>query len=178
MSEDLNTVEADVPGDWLMLAGALGGLLDHDPLLSWNGGPDTAWKGAPGADGFKMTVFDATRVAHVVADVWLSGDPTVLYIRAKDYRGAVEYWKNMIKLLGSIALETQSIRRMVEPHADEVIERFYRTRAAGKRITLKQLAEQTGYSYSWLRQAKVVYDRRGGFGSKAAQNKNKNSLSK
>lgn len=49
---------------------------------------------------------------------------------------------------------------------DSAIEHYYRSRAAGARITLKQAAEQAGLSYTALRQHKVQYDAAGKWGSK------------
>ena len=39
--------------------------------------------------------------------------------------------------------------------ADDAIERYYRSRAAGSRKTLRQIADETAYSYDYLR--KVSY---------------------
>ena len=43
---------------------------------------------------------------------------------------------------------------------DQLFEQYYRQRARGKKVSLKRLAEQSGYTYAYLRKAKVEYDRR------------------
>lgn len=49
---------------------------------------------------------------------------------------------------------------------DDAIERYYRARAAGAKITLKQIAEMYQFSPSYLRKRKMEYDARGGWGSR------------
>lgn len=54
--------------------------------------------------------------------------------------------------------------------AFRAIERYYRARAAGdRRMTLKRLAQETGYSPGYLGQVKFEYDRAGKWGSKKAK---------
>lgn len=53
-----------------------------------------------------------------------------------------------------------------DPTPDQVIERFYRSRLHGSRVTLRQLAADSPYSYAYLCQAKVQYDAAGKWGSK------------
>jgi hypothetical protein len=50
--------------------------------------------------------------------------------------------------------------------ASNVIETYYRRKAAGGKVTLKQLAEETGYSVAGLKVAKQRYDAAGKWGSK------------
>jgi len=45
--------------------------------------------------------------------------------------------------------------------ADVAIEWYYRSRAAGSKITLKQVAERYNLSHDYLRQAKSAYDKAG-----------------
>lgn len=53
--------------------------------------------------------------------------------------------------------------------ADEAIEHYYRSRARGSDTTLKAVALKTGHSYSYLRKAKVTYDKAGKWGSTKAK---------
>lgn len=52
--------------------------------------------------------------------------------------------------------------------AETAIERYYRSRAAGSRKTLRQIALDTVYSYDYLRKVKRQYDAAGKWGSKKA----------
>jgi len=52
--------------------------------------------------------------------------------------------------------------------AEAAIERYYRSRAAGSRKTLRQIAMETIYSYDYLRKVKRQYDADGKWGSKKA----------
>jgi hypothetical protein len=52
------------------------------------------------------------------------------------------------------------------PSVEAVIEHYYRARARGSKITLKDAAEITGFSHSYLREVKSRYDRAGKWGSK------------
>lgn len=59
---------------------------------------------------------------------------------------------------GEISLEKMSV--------NGAIEHYYRSKAAGGKITLRQVAAQTGYSYGYLRQCKMAYDAAGKWGCK------------
>lgn len=75
-------------------------------------------------------------------------------------------WEEISRSTRRFFETAQSIRRSVEPTADELIERYYRSRAAGGKVTLKQLAGQHGFNYKYLSSVKSAYDERGGWGSK------------
>ena len=51
---------------------------------------------------------------------------------------------------------------------DAVLQRYYRRRAAGAwpRVTLRDMAKETGISYSTLTKRKMEYDRAGKWGAK------------
>lgn len=49
---------------------------------------------------------------------------------------------------------------------DYVIGLYYRRKARGVKVTLRQIAEEHGYNYSYLSQVKVAYDKAGKWGSK------------
>jgi hypothetical protein len=50
--------------------------------------------------------------------------------------------------------------------ADAAIESYYRSRAQGGKTTLAEIAHRYGFNESYLRQAKMAYDRAGKWGSK------------
>lgn len=58
--------------------------------------------------------------------------------------------------------------KLIHPisRAEKVIEHYYRARAAGHKVTLRQLAQQSGFNADYLSQVKAAYDRAGKWGSK------------
>jgi len=54
-----------------------------------------------------------------------------------------------------------------ERGSDRAIALYYRRIAMGvRRVTLRKIADETGYSYGYLRNAKRKYDRAGKWGAK------------
>jgi hypothetical protein len=49
---------------------------------------------------------------------------------------------------------------------EQAIEHYYRSKAAGSRITIEKVAQQTGFSAGYLREVKMRYDRDGKWGSR------------
>jgi hypothetical protein len=80
--------------------------------------------------------------------------------------GDAPYWRALVKRLQGFGNEARERRREVMPTADDVIQRYYRIRAQGGKVTLRQLAEETGFNYSYLRDVKVTYDKAGRWGAK------------
>jgi hypothetical protein len=108
--------------------------------------------------------------SHISSDlgtVNIVGEGNTTTLRIHPWRDdTAPEWGGIAGQIRRFANDMQAIRRVGKPTADEVIERYYRSRAARRRVTLRQLAEETGYNYSYLRDVKVEYDRRGGWGSK------------
>ena len=75
-------------------------------------------------------------------------------------------WDHIVSQAKRFSDNMRTIKRGGQPTAEDVIERYYRARAQKCRITLRQLAEEYGFNESYLRQAKVQYDRAGKWGSK------------
>jgi len=149
-----------IPGDWMTLAGALGGLLSYArnrdrTKPSHSGGPDQ--------DGYKFTVYDGHSVGRVIADVWLANAVEGCIVTTIG-PGADELI-DVIDQVAHIAVYIDGIRQMAAPESDVVLSRYYHMRAQGNRVTLKQLAEESGIPYSTLTKRKMVYDRLGGYGT-------------
>lgn len=71
----------------------------------------------------------------------------------------VSYWNEVIGLLKAFASSAHDVRHAsVGPTVDEVIKAYYREKAAGHRVSLKQLAEYAGVSYAYVRKKKIAYD--------------------
>jgi hypothetical protein len=77
-----------------------------------------------------------------------------------------EYWQAIVKELERFVLRLHEGRRQHAKTAEDIIEIYYRSRAAGSKVTLRELAEQYGFNSKSLSNAKRVYDARGGWGSK------------
>jgi len=149
-----------MPGDWMTLAGALGGLLSYArnrdrTKPSHSGGPDQ--------DGYKFTIYDGHSVGRVIADVWLSNGVGGCIVTANG--PGVDALTEVIDQVSHIALYVDNIRKLAAPDADAVLSHYYHMRAQGNRVTLKQLAEESGIPYSTLTKRKMVYDRLGGYGT-------------
>jgi hypothetical protein len=81
-----------------------------------------------------------------------------------------ELWQGVIKKLETFAATaSRYLSNSMNLTPDEAIERYYRIRSQGNKITLGAIAEMTGYTESYLRKRKVEYDRRGGWGSKKSE---------
>lgn len=157
----MNTNERTIPGDWMTIAGVLGGMLSYarnrdKTQPTHSGGPDQ--------DGYKFTVYDGRTVGRVIADVWLHEDSGGCRISISGPRA--DEWGGLIDQLNQIGIYIDSIRQLAAPDADAVLSHYYHARAQGNRVTLKQLAEQARIPYSTLTKRKMVYDRQGGYGTK------------
>jgi hypothetical protein len=76
--------------------------------------------------------------------------------------------EDMIRRLTIVARAARQLKDDTEkPSAERVIEMYYRTKAQKGKITLKELAHRWGFNESYLRQAKIEYDRAGKWGAKS-----------
>jgi hypothetical protein len=82
------------------------------------------------------------------------------------------YWDEIMGELFQHAHAAQGRRRIAWGSTPEgLVEYYYRSRARGSRVTLKQIADQTGFNYDYLRKVKARHDRAGKYGSRKAQNR-------
>lgn len=156
-------VDESIAGDWLLITSALVGWLDWGRLRN---PARPSWVGGPEPPGYKMTIFDGVGIARVIADVWLSGDATTTRIRIISTHQHAALWTDALAFLNIFASGHDMITRTMEPTPDQVIEYYYRSRAAGRRVTLRQIAKERGISYSTLTKHKMAYDAGGGWGSR------------
>jgi hypothetical protein len=144
-------------GDWWYFAGALKMLLTRRGIeLTTEGQEGNGWvftlPGWP-QDTVHITSFD---------------NKTTIVIIQRHPESAV-LWQDIKAQLEDMATYAREMRRDVHgPTGEEVIEIYYRARAAGgRKVTLKQLAEQYGFNVTYLSQAKRIYDAAGKWGAKA-----------
>jgi hypothetical protein len=163
-SEEAMSDKADIrltlPGDWWHLAAAFGAIstipAPHpdrlDGVMTDAGYTFTAYHDAAGHNLGAITFAGRQGTTTIQVRVsWPRYDP---------------YWREIIERLRGFSRDTRALRRAAAGATPDVlIERYYRSRAAGGKVTLKQLAETAGISPNYLYQKKMEYDRAGGRGS-------------
>lgn len=155
MSEHQGTIRLNLVGDWWYYAGALKTLLSVDGFIP----NDTAVR-----DGWTMSAGHWTQDTALVTG---KDGRTTVVITIRNPEPAPR-WHHYAGQLEEMSTHARQMRRDVYgPTGEEVIEIYYRARAAGaKKVTLKQLAEQYGFNVTYLSQAKRIYDAAGKWGSK------------
>jgi hypothetical protein len=113
----------------------------------------------------QMTFKGSTDQGEQVLSLAVSGSEGKTTIQFSDAEPVIGFWQPIIIQVRTVAEQAHKVRRLVAPTTDEVIERYYRARAAGGKVTLKQLAQQYGFNYSYLRAVKSEYDKAGKWGS-------------
>lgn len=150
-----NTLRLTLVGDWWYYAGALKMLLSVDDFVPTDGEEPNGWVLHAGnweQDTALITGCDGRTTITITIRNAASGPP----------------WSRYAAQLQDMAAEAREMRRTVlGPTGEEVIELYYRSRAAGhKKTTLRQLAQQYGFHPNYLSQVKRAYDEAGGWGSK------------
>ena len=171
MSEP-KVIEGTIAADWWVLAGAFQALLYHDEYRDQDEGRAPvvpSYTSAPDQGGYSFTLTDPSphvigRVIGRVQFIRNDGATTIRMLIAPEIHA---YCWRLYQTLDLMIGGARDFRRLFEPSAEQVIERYYHSRAQGTRITLKQLAEQTGFSYSYLRTVKAAYDKAGKWGSRS-----------
>lgn len=156
MSEHQSTIRLTLAGDWWYYAGALKTLLSVDGFTPNDG---------PQRDGWSISAGDWIQDTAIVTG---KDGRTSVTITIRNPNPAPR-WHRYADQLEEMSTHAREMRRdAYGPTGEEVIEIYYRSRAArGKKVTLKQLAEQYGFNVTYLSQAKRIYDAAGKWGSKA-----------
>jgi hypothetical protein len=149
------------PGDWWWFASACSAILHdrdvHDEVLR------SAWHTVAVTDGYRWERTDSTPAGSLT--ITGRDGKTTIFASAPTLED-MEYWRELGELLQHMATQARDLQRAAEPTADQVIQRYYRIKAQGSKITLRQLAEETGFNHSYLRDVKSAYDKAGKWGSK------------
>lgn len=156
----LQSIEHALEGDWWYFAGAVQAILARDQVRHRVKSAGDGQKGVVITVGEPFTSEAAIRIVR-------ANDTTVLTI-AYDPVHAVQM-QGVATFLCEASSQIEKVRRTWVPSGEDVISRFYRARAQGSRITLRQLAEDTGFSYEALKKHKQRYDAAGKWGSRAGQ---------
>ena len=154
---DTTKIETTIAGDWRLLAG----ILAADVMRAGQHPVSEERR-----NGFHMTIFAKKGEEEIDADIVLRGVGGTTIVQVKTPAGGLERWNQVLLFLARSVQFTESYDELTRPRAAEVIETYYRRKAAGGKVTLKVLAEETGYSLAYLKTAKRRYDAAGLWGSK------------
>lgn len=149
-----------LPGEWWWLAIVFrAGQAEFAPI--WLSGPR-------GADGARWAAFDSDGrdVGVITFTPAKEGRATLIEIMPATAADLQNYWYPAYNQLESLARAAQDLRKSQQVTADEAVEYYYRSRAAGRRTTIRQVAERFSLSHAALLKHKQRYDARGGWGSK------------
>jgi hypothetical protein len=161
MSEEETTeMRFTIPGgEWWYFASMIQiGIFEP---LAW---PGTRMETRPNPHGCTIEITSgATRLA--AATITSTGEQTTIAVIAHTAHAAV--WQTLLLTVQRMAENARQIRRNARgPTGEDVIEIYYRSRAAGGKTTLRQLAAQYGFNPSYLSQVKKQYDEAGKWGAK------------
>ncbi len=113
---------------------------------------DAFWKGTPNRQSMGEDV-EMGSIRFINADI-----TTKVEIRAPEQ--FVPYWKAILSRLERFVSYADRVRHYAGNNTiDAVIENYYRRKARGERVTLKNLADAANISYDYLRKRKSIYDR-------------------
>lgn len=157
MDDPQIVIEQVIAGEVWWIGAALNNLLPAGKVL------------APGGNEWEAYAFayddpyDDTLLWHVTA----RGNSTSTTIHVTAPPEQEQEWRDRLDIVRTIANEAQQGRqRAGKAPGDQAIEYYYRSRAAGSKITLQQVAGEFNLSPNYLRKRKVEYDRLGMWGSK------------
>ncbi len=151
-------IERDLPGDWWLFGGMVIAFLNYQGIR-WRHRPLEAHQ------PIGVRVLAGSPLAPI-ATIEIIGNTGTSRLVITPESGHEDGMNRLANLLYETAIQGEDMRRAWTPTLDEVIERFYRSRSQGSRVTLRQLAQETGISYSTLTKRKMEYDRLGGWGSR------------
>lgn len=102
--------------------------------------------------------------------VFIEGDETTTNIRIETPPKLEQVWVDWLDKINRFATyANQQHRGLQKITAHDVIDQYYFLKRIGRKITLKQLAEQYGFSENYLYQAKGTYDKTGAWGRNLRQ---------
>jgi hypothetical protein len=154
MNKQPSIIRRTFTGDWWYFAGALKALLTSQGFTPNDG---------PQRDG--RVLYAGGDWTHDQVTITGKDSKTTMVVEIYAPERA-ESWRKIVLLLEEMAIHARFMRQQViGTTPQELIETYYRSRAAGGKVTLKQLAQQAGISYSYLTKAKMAYDHSGKFGS-------------
>jgi hypothetical protein len=185
-----NVLQATVPGDWWAIAAIamevaylLIGLHSDEPESPLKGRRRPQINGEGSAsNAYLINVYVSEPIAEGLSELEKAAIPRGIRLgqllindvgeethiaalpAAPEYRS---YWALVIQRVRQVGYDARLIRRNYgKPAADDFIELYYRSHSHDKKVTLKDIAAQSPYSYDYLRKVKRRYDQAGKWGSK------------
>ncbi len=142
-------------GDWWYFAGALKMLLSQRGIALASDGQE--------GEGWILTLSGWPQDTVLING---AESKTVIVITQRNPESN-HLWEEVKKQLEDMAAHAREMRRECGIMTGyEVVEIYFRSRAAGSKVTLKQLAQQYGFNYKYLSNVKSTYEKQGGWGSK------------
>jgi hypothetical protein len=168
MSDDelLKPMHGSMPGDWWNVGAAFVQLAAYLPD-TYHPRP-TAPSGAIRGE-YRVMVHGGISGSGELGEAIFTGNDgrTDITIRPAN-TASIGYWQRAVERLRMFVETARDLRRdALGPSGEEVIELYYRSKAAGGKVTLKALAEQYGFNRKYLSNVKRAYDARGGWGAKS-----------
>lgn len=164
--------ERPIAADWWLLASAAQTLLLHDRQRDEGRCAEDETPRAPRhtssipeRDGQRLNLGSPHRIGYNVGTLRFTKEPGGTLARIEVAPAFYEYCLTLVDRLAQIIGSARSFQQD-QPTAADVVETYYRRKAAGGKATLKMLAEETGYSLGALKKAKRQYDAAGRWGSK------------
>lgn len=155
MSETTKPLHAIVYGEWHYYAGFVEWSLKQKKI---------GYRAGPEAHSYTIT----TLIGRI--RFTFERDKTIIQIDNID-PSAAQQWANLLNNMKQLAEHTREARHMAFGRTyEEAVEGFYRSKARGTKISLRQVATATGLNYGYLREKKAEYDRLGGWGAKPPTN--------
>jgi hypothetical protein len=158
---------ATLRGDWWYYAGAFYAYYQLPTLRAFYGNVH-----GNGVTQKAAVIRDLGGIGQSLGEITFVGsdDETHVFVTFSEIEEAPHFWQNAIQVLKEMSAHARHFRTSaIGMTADDVIETYYRRRAAGSKVTIQQLADEFDFSPNYLRTAKAAYDKAGKWGSKKAR---------
>lgn len=163
MSEGTTTRQTRITGEWWWIA-ALIDALHRFIEISDNNYPSELRHEAHAGGGWSASIHQGGRE---IGNIKLTPDDAATNVQIVCEPAYQSFWARLWFEVDNAAKTARETRRSAHhSSAEGAIEYYYRARAQGRRISLGQIAADTGFSEAYLRKVKVSYDKAGKWGSK------------
>jgi len=152
--EQVSELHATTHGDWWILAAACALLIYDRDMHQPN---PFFWRGAALPNGYR---WERTHNNAPAGSLTIAGQDGVVTMQAiAASPDDMPYWSELVRLLVRLTVNARALRRAsVGLTVDALIEEYDRAKAAGAPVTLRQLADDAGISYAYLRKRKSQKD--------------------
>jgi hypothetical protein len=142
-----------VQGDWWWIAAIIQRAIDRTPdpegITGWGRATTRAGTIIEGHYDSEPMVWDIRLECRITGQ---QGKTRIEVIEWPQFQG---YWQPILDEVRTLEISARETRRAaVGVTADAIAEEYERAKAAGENVTLKQLAEEVGLSYNYVRKRK------------------------